>query len=735
MMLLDKHTKAILHFDIEANEDYSCHDLVTKVRPELYADVVQGVRNRFHYLKRLKKNEPLNYLDVYSEAKKLHRAIPQDFWDKLAEKKKELEAKKAEDDAYSPSKLDELFSKNSNTDLEEQEDESTPKPTVVDEEVPPTVESTPPTTTIRRSRRLTKNAAPTPTPTKPPLPASAPKSKDVFSPILSTPIKKTKKETMAAGPNGTPVKKGSAKKAPAPVNKQIFDSVEEAEEMVDHLVQIDFDYPESMGHHLHSLRIPDSLLTKTSLGTYVSDEAKILLEDLIDLTDYENYQGLLVLNGKGFLVTLPAVSKFLMNQYHDLLELEKVKCEKTKQQFEFWISAVVKDKSRWNQTILCLFPEGVTCTTDFVSPEPQAPTSDQPVKLMLRELGLRTETKQGGTVPQIFYPGYFKLRIINDRPKMASVVDEPVQTLSSAFEGMCKIRAGGNVAADLPEPMETTSSVAAPSPRPDVQASSATIGAGSPFAGVRGLLEAVPKKQADTPVPFLGASLFGIVSPPKPPSKAKSHPQVPKGKPKGAPKGAPKLPTMPVPNVDLNAWLEFKQKHPEMANSKPYTVGAAQAAAAGGGEGAQFYDAKETATPKTTYQPPIPSSTKKPFLHVNTATEGTPFVFNTMTAQQEIESNRKGNFKPTVDSKNSSNDRIDNRMAKSSLKRAATLAKRRKRAELAARMEEQKAQDEELLTATDSNDGTIKMVNRVEAEMAKEYNESVDILNGGHLYN
>lgn len=71
-----------------------------------------------------------------------------------------------------------------------------------------------------------------------------------------------------------------------------------------------------------------------------------------------------------------------------------------------------------------------------MSAEPSPLTSDQAVKFVLRELSPEMEA-DGHTVPQVFYPGYFKLRVIrHGKPKMLDVTNAPTKSLHTAFEGM-----------------------------------------------------------------------------------------------------------------------------------------------------------------------------------------------------------------------------------------------------------------------------------------------------------
>lgn len=338
----------------------------------------------FLSLKRIKRNEPDTYLRLYAAARKTLEKLPESAYshpDALACIETDEPDKADELDPDSPSNLKSTWCAPSK--LKEPETKAT-----------------------RQSSRLNKTEASPQKTNRPSLP---------------------RKKTMT-----TP----SKKKADSPGN-EVFGSLAEAIGMVDHVVYVDTEHPESHGHGFFCLKVPDALLTATDLGTYVDDELVFMAEDLIDLCDYQKYNGQLVLNGQGLLVTKPSVANYLLNQYLELLALEDEQCDRTEHEFKCWISALHNDKTRMDQTILFVFEDDVVCTTDFNSAQPAGPTCDHNVKFLLRELPLNTEAADGTVIPQVFYPGYFKLRIVRrGKPKMLLVEQAPVKSLASAFEGM-----------------------------------------------------------------------------------------------------------------------------------------------------------------------------------------------------------------------------------------------------------------------------------------------------------
>lgn len=165
----------------------------------------------------------------------------------------------------------------------------------------------------------------------------------------------------------------SKKKDAAEETSLLFSSNEEAIEMVDHVIEADTDFPESHGHGFFCLRVPDALETSTTLGTCVSDELVIMAEDLIDLCDCENYNGQLVLNGRGFLLTKPSILNYLLKNCLALLSLEDKQCERTSHEFRVWISSIPRDKTRSeHETRLVLNKPSCSCSQ---KESPALPTS------------------------------------------------------------------------------------------------------------------------------------------------------------------------------------------------------------------------------------------------------------------------------------------------------------------------------------------------------------------------
>lgn len=397
---LDNNLRSQLFCDIAANPRFSCEDIIQKVRPQVYSHFIGAVRNRYHYIKRQQKTKTV---EEFQELWETHRAVikdlPPDHWQKFADSQASPTSEPTPEETFSteeslsPSNLQSSWGSSN----KEQPFSSTPQK-------PP-----------RRSSRLGS----------PPLSTGTPSRRQPSAAPIATPSPTLR--------NKMPI---PAKKKTQEPKLSIFADLYEAEELVDAMIDVDTDYPESHGHGVHVLRVPESILTTTDLGTFVSDKIQFVLEDLVDITDYKQFKGQLVLNGTAFLITKPSVPSYLLKYYVEVLAKEKTPCDRTEHEFKTWLNGVSKDASRCETNLLFVFPEGLVCSADMSSMNPSAPTEDQAVKLLLREVPLDTENESGEHYPQVFYPGYFKLRVVRAKAKPVDLKKSPVASLADAFEGM-----------------------------------------------------------------------------------------------------------------------------------------------------------------------------------------------------------------------------------------------------------------------------------------------------------
>lgn len=250
---------------------------------------------------------------------------------------------------------------------------------------------------------------------------------------ITSPPAVTRNMKIATPSRLTPVKKQT------PVKQQqlqaLFATLEEAIEMCDHHIMVDPEFPEGNGHGIVCMHIPGSLVVTTSKGDkFVSDVLKITIDSLVDLRDYKHTKGQIVLNGKAFLITKPAVSSYLLMNHKELFAVEANPCARTEQEHAKWATAVTRDEARRLTTILCIFPDGMTVTNDMQSIEPTAPNTDRVIAYSLREVHAETEV-EGQQLPQSFVPGFFFLRVVEESGLIEAAAEE-VHSLARAFQGM-----------------------------------------------------------------------------------------------------------------------------------------------------------------------------------------------------------------------------------------------------------------------------------------------------------
>ncbi|CAB9501716.1 hypothetical protein SEMRO_116_G057090.1 [Seminavis robusta] len=82
----------------------------------------------------------------------------------------------------------------------------------------------------------------------------------------------------------------------------------------------------------------------------------------------------------------------------------------------------------------------IACTSDMISAQPMAPAKDQRVQFRLREVSVSTKQPGGGPLmTQLHIPGFFDLRVVEERPRMLNAMEEEEHTLANAFAG-CSIK-------------------------------------------------------------------------------------------------------------------------------------------------------------------------------------------------------------------------------------------------------------------------------------------------------
>lgn len=203
----------------------------------------------------------------------------------------------------------------------------------------------------------------------------------------------------------------------------------------DTTIYINPDFPEKNGEFFVH-RVSD---VKASTGNELIDLLKITLPHLIDLRDLKNWSGHVVLDGQGFLVTMPSVPHFLLHDHEVLFENEKTRCPRTEEAHAVVVNDILAKPAHQVKRVLLLFPKGMTCSADLSATS--ASSTDQKVKMVLRQATIKSQEKFGKgmkSLAQVFYPSSWVLRILDDnrrllkRDKNLGEDDD----LESAFAGM-----------------------------------------------------------------------------------------------------------------------------------------------------------------------------------------------------------------------------------------------------------------------------------------------------------
>lgn len=129
----------------------------------------------------------------------------------------------------------------------------------------------------------------------------------------------------------------------------------------------------------------------------------------------------------------------MKEQYEFLFELEADRCSKTEEQYELHMNRIVNDKGRMMHTTLFVLPDGFAFTDDFVVSDASPSIMDRNMRIIMRELRVTKAVEPGGkAVPQVFYPGYFELRVLscNAASKELKSKSRKIEAVSSFFSGM-----------------------------------------------------------------------------------------------------------------------------------------------------------------------------------------------------------------------------------------------------------------------------------------------------------
>ena len=210
----------------------------------------------------------------------------------------------------------------------------------------------------------------------------------------------------------------------------MFTCLEDAIEFADDVVDVDFEYPERNNQGLYICQI-DKVETPKELIT----KLRVLIPDIVDLRDFKSIKGLIVCGGSAFLIFRPSLPFALLNGIDDFFSIEKNPCTRTQQDMKATMTNIRGDKARQFRSILLVFPNDVSLTSDWTD---NIPRVDKKSKLNLRIVQLKKHKidDKGKQAVQYFYPAYWEMRmVIGNRRDVFEGEEEDDDDLAAAMEG------------------------------------------------------------------------------------------------------------------------------------------------------------------------------------------------------------------------------------------------------------------------------------------------------------
>jgi hypothetical protein len=116
----------------------------------------------------------------------------------------------------------------------------------------------------------------------------------------------------------------------------------------DEVIHIDLDFPERHGGFF--VHVVSNV--KTTTGSELIDKLKIMLPHVTDIRDFKDIEGHVVLNGRAFLVSMPTLPYFLLDDYEDLWELEKTPCPRTEETHAIAVNQIRKTARQMKSILL-----------------------------------------------------------------------------------------------------------------------------------------------------------------------------------------------------------------------------------------------------------------------------------------------------------------------------------------------------------------------------------------------
>lgn len=424
---LSKALSAQLFIDFERHNKDTWQEFQRRELREEYKPggiFTEACRNRFYHIKKLRKQQPDQYWKQYSKVTGGEYRDPNNS--------------ESESDEFSEvgDTLDEEFE----IDVEEDEDDVTGngfasgfKPTPVRGHSKSSFKS-PPSSKNRTAKETPKSSKKgTPRSKQKEGPPSEIRSKSrasVKSPPLSSP-------RTFSSPSATMASTASSSKGGATNKAELWETLDDAKDEVNFVIEVDFDTPEANGGPMFFVQATGQI----DIGKEIITEVRFYLNSLVDLRDFDFTKGKVVCQGRAFLITIPAIP-FYRRTSKEVKEFfnnhESVRCPNTENNYVTEINDIAKDMDRLLVQYLFVMPHGTIISANLNSDF--QPTADQKCKLLLRKQKLDFETGKEGkkkkrNQEQNF--GFWVTRMIKAKRDMLS--DEEADSdsdLEGAFAGM-----------------------------------------------------------------------------------------------------------------------------------------------------------------------------------------------------------------------------------------------------------------------------------------------------------
>ncbi|CAB9527101.1 unknown protein [Seminavis robusta] len=409
--------------DIEKHPGCHFKDLL-KTYPDVYGvgDPIQtSYRNRFNYLKDLKKAKPRQYWDLYSKAGKVVLVGEE------GDNKKQPATEEGKQEEVEEEIVEDVVEENTaEEDAKEEDNEVQPG----EEEASTISELTSPTFGASGHGPIKKRAV------KKKIADTTPRKKNTNPKMPSSSSKKSSASSKFGSPSVSKAKRYCQ-----------FENIQEAKSYADEIIEVDFDFPEKNGGPLFwTQHVPEC---KSPDGSELIDKVVIRMNAIIDFSDAHRLQGKTVAYGAGFMLTVPWAPAFMLEHHKKMFKKEIKPCDRTRDKHATVANAILKSENpehglepRRFKHVLFVFPDSMIVSTKLESGE--EPVADQKLTIGLRIFTVKKTTVGEGAdeedMPQTFCPGVFEFRVIDDEAeselKRKKKAKKKGQSLKDLFSGM-----------------------------------------------------------------------------------------------------------------------------------------------------------------------------------------------------------------------------------------------------------------------------------------------------------